>query len=93
LTFQPARQFVHRLAPEEHFKHVEQHKLHGRHQHALHSRQVQLLYHCHHPHLLYEHKKLIQQSRLAQFVHLFDLCSGVQCLPYSRIISVRQLPA
>jgi hypothetical protein len=46
---------------------VEQHKRHRRHQHPLHCWQLQLLQDRHHPHLLHEHKKLVEQPRLTEY--------------------------
>ncbi len=52
---------MHRLPANEHFEHIQQHKLYRRYQHSVHSRQVQLFQHPPHPAFLQEHKKLVEQ--------------------------------
>jgi len=68
---------MHRLAATEHFEQIQQHKLHGWHQHAFRPWQTHLLKRLHHAHFFQKHKKLIEQPGIAEFMHLFNLLPGI----------------
>ena len=89
---QDAREFIHRLATNEHFEHIQQHKLHGGDQHPFRSRHTHLLKCLHHAQLFQKHKKLIQQPGIAEFMHLVNGFPRIQPLRDPGIISARQLP-
>src|SRR5260370_5629371 len=89
---QDARQFIHGLTAQQHFQERQQHKLHRGHQRPLHSRLTDLLKRFQHPQLFEKDQKFIEQSRIAQLMHLFDGFARIQGLPDLRIISPRHLP-
>ena len=92
ITEEHLGQLIHRLAPNEHFEQIQQHKLHRGDQDSLDSGQLHPLKQSHHPYLFQEHKKLVEQARLAQLVDLFDFFPSVECLGYLRIIAPGELP-
>jgi hypothetical protein len=87
-----AREFIHRLAAKEHFEQIQQHKLHGGHQHAFRSRYTHLLKRLQHTQVLQKDKKFIQQTGIAELMHLFNGFPRIQSLCDLGIISPRKLP-
>jgi len=83
---------IHRRTPKEHCEEREWDTLHRRSQYPLSHGSLYVLGCLPHTDVFEEHKKLIQQTSVAQFKHLLNFFACIEPLCSPRLISLRQPP-